>query len=73
MSNEWANGEISSYSDTKQKQQTSLCKKFDNKESVGHKTVMNILLECKKERLQKIILKQCSHEKEATEKIFQTA
>ena len=71
---EWANVEIDSYGDTKQKKQTSLGKKiFDHKESAGHKAAVEILTESKDGKLEKTILRQNSHEKEITRKIFRTA
>lgn len=74
ISKEWANVEIDSYGDTKQKKQTSLRKKiFDHKESAGHKAAAEILTESKDGKLEKTILRQNSHEKEITGKIFRTA
>ncbi|KAI4468043.1 e3 sumo-protein ligase [Holotrichia oblita] len=46
ISKEWANVEIDSYGDTKEKKQTSLRKKIhDHKESAGHKAADEILSE----------------------------
>lgn len=74
ISKEWASGEISSYGDTKEKKQTSLRKKiYEHKESAGHRAAVKILCEGKNKVLEKVVLKQRAHEKQATENIFRTA